>query len=134
MRDVMRKTKSNTRAISRTLASKAATAKLEANATRACTLLKAMANPTRLIILCQIAHGEKSVGELSEAVGQRQSGLSQHLTLLRHNHLVVARRAGQTIYYSLASHDAASVMQTLYEILCRERQARAYFDPALRPG
>jgi len=127
-------TKTNTRKISRTLPKKAEIAKLEANAIRACTLLKAMANPTRLIILCQIAHGERSVGDLAQAVGQRQSGLSQQLTLLRHNHLVVARRAGQNVYYSLASDDAASIMQTLYEILCRQRQKRAYFDPALRPG
>lgn len=94
-------------------------AKLEANATRACSLLKAMANPTRLMVLCQIAEGEKSVGELAVAVAQSQSGLSQHLTVLRRKHLVVARRSGQTIYYSMASDAAASVMHTLYDIFCR---------------
>jgi ArsR family transcriptional regulator, virulence genes transcriptional regulator len=100
-------------------ASKADMAKLEANAARACSLLKAMANPARLMVLCQIAEGEKSVGELAKAVGHSQSGLSQHLTVLRRKHLVVARRSGQTIYYSMASDAAASVMHTLYDIFCR---------------
>jgi ArsR family transcriptional regulator, virulence genes transcriptional regulator len=100
-------------------------AKLEANAARACALLKAMANPTRLMVLCKIAEGEKSVGELAQAVGQSQSGLSQHLTVLRLKHLVVARRVGQTIYYSLASADAASVMETLYELFCRGPAGKA---------
>lgn len=100
-------------------------AKLEANALRASTLLKAMANPTRLMVLCQIAHGEKSVGELEQAVGLSQSGLSQHLAVLRNKRLVTTRRDGQTIFYSLASLEAASVMATLYEIFCRKAQKRA---------
>lgn len=99
-------------------------AKLEANALRASTLLKAMANPTRLMVLCQIAHGEKSVGELEQAVGLSQSGLSQHLAVLRNKRLVTTRRDGQTIFYSLASLEAASVMATLYEIFCRKAQKR----------
>jgi DNA-binding transcriptional ArsR family regulator len=114
-------------------ASKANMAKLEANAARACGLLKAMANPTRLMVLCQIAEGEKSVGELAQAVGQSQSGLSQHLTVLRLKHLVVARRVGQTIYYSLASVEAATVMETLYELFCRAPVARASQGVAARP-
>lgn len=99
-------------------------AKLEASAQRASALLKAMANPTRLLVLCQIAHGEKSVGELEEAVGLSQSALSQHLAVLRSKHLVTARRAGQTIFYSLASLEAASVMSTLYEIFCGKTERR----------
>lgn len=94
-------------------------AKLEANALRACNLLKAMANPARLMVLCQIADGEKSVNELAQAIGLSQSGLSQHLTVLRNRNLVTTRRAGQTIFYSLASAEAASVMATLYELFCR---------------
>lgn len=95
-------------------------AKLEANALRASALLKAMANPTRLLVLCQIAQGEKSVGELEEAVGLSQSALSQHLAVLRKRHVVTARRDGQTIYYSLTSSEAVSVMGTLYDIFCRK--------------
>jgi DNA-binding transcriptional ArsR family regulator len=113
-------------------ASRTDMAKLEANAVRACSRLKAMANPTRLMVLCQIAEGEKSVGELAEAVGQSQSGLSQHLTVLRLKHLVVARRSGQTIYYSLASDEAASVMDTLYELFCRTPAAKASLRIAAR--
>jgi len=114
--------------------SKSSMAKLEANAARACSLLKAMANPTRLMVLCQIAEGEKSVGELAEAVGQSQSGLSQHLTVLRLKHLVVARRVGQTVFYSLASEEAASVMETLYELFCRAPGGKASLASAARPA
>lgn len=102
------------------LAREADMAKLEANALRASALLKTMANPTRLMVLCQIAHGEKSVGELGEAVGLSQSALSQHLAVLRAGRVVTTRRVGQTIFYSLTSPEAVSVMGTLYEIFCRK--------------
>lgn len=95
-------------------------AKLEANALRASILLKAMANPIRLLVLCQIAQGERSVGELEEAVGLSQSALSQHLAVLRKRHVVTARRDGQTIFYSLTSSEAVSVMGTLYDVFCRK--------------
>jgi DNA-binding transcriptional ArsR family regulator len=127
LRDLMKRTVPSDRTNSRNKM-----AKLEANAARACNLLKAMANPTRLMVLCQIAEGEKSVGELAQAVGQSQSGLSQHLTVLRLKHLVVARRVGQTILYSLASEEAASVMETLYELFCRSRGGKA--PAAARPA
>lgn len=103
-------------------------AKLQDNAARACNLLKAMANPARLLVLCQIADGEKSVGELERAVGLSQSGLSQHLAVLRSKNLVTTRRDAQTIYYSLASDEAAAVMSTLYEVFC----SRATRQPAAR--
>jgi DNA-binding transcriptional ArsR family regulator len=70
------------------------------------------------MVLCQLAEGEKSVGELEGAVDLSQSGLSQHLALLRRENIVVTRRAGQTIFYSLASEEAAAVMRTLYAIFC----------------
>jgi DNA-binding transcriptional ArsR family regulator len=95
-------------------------AKLEQNATRACNLLKAMANPTRLMVLCQIADGEKSVGELERVIGLSQSGLSQHLAVLRSKHLVTTRRDAQTIYYSLSSQEAGAVMATLYQVFCHK--------------
>jgi ArsR family transcriptional regulator, virulence genes transcriptional regulator len=97
--------------------------KLEANALRATALLKALANPTRLLVLCQIAHGEKSVSELEEAVGLSQSALSQHLAVLRKRHVVTARRVGQTIFYSLTSAEAVSVMGTLYDVFCRNAKS-----------
>jgi len=101
------------------LAKAADLAELESNATRACDLLKAMANPARLMVLCQIADGEKSVGELERAVGLSQSGLSQHLAVLRSKHLVSTRRDAQTIYYSLSSEAAAAIMTILYDVFCR---------------
>lgn len=99
--------------------------KLQENALRACGLLKAMANPARLMVLCEIADGEKSVGELERAVGLSQSGLSQHLAVLRARDLVATRREGQTIYYSLASREAEAIMATLYEMFCGVSKPRA---------
>jgi DNA-binding transcriptional ArsR family regulator len=121
----MKKTASKGRTGWKVIAKAADMAKLEANALRACNLLKAMANPARLMVLCQIADGEESVNELAQAVGLSQSGLSQHLTVLRNRNLVTTRRAGQTIYYSLASAEAASVMATLYDLFCRKPAHRS---------
>src|SRR5512144_2894888 len=78
-------------------------AELQDNARRAACLLKAMANASRLVILCQLAEGERSVGELERAVGLSQSGISQHLAVLRRENVVKNRRERQTVYYSLAS-------------------------------
>ena len=100
------------------LAHAAQAAELRAHAVRATALLKAMSNPARLMVLCQLAEGEKSVGELEGAVSLSQSGLSQHLALLRRERIVTTRRSGQTIFYSLASEEAAAVMRTLYAIFC----------------
>ena len=105
-------------------------AALKAHAVRATALLKAMSNPARLMVLCQLAEGEKSVGELEGAVDLSQSGLSQHLALLRRESIVVTRRAGQTIFYSLASEEAAAVMRTLYAIFCRPAAGKRAARPA----
>jgi DNA-binding transcriptional ArsR family regulator len=94
---------------------------LEKNAHKASDLLGAMANTSRLMILCQLADGEKSVSDLQPMIGLSQSALSQHLAVLRRKHLVRTRRAGQSIYYSLTSGEAASIMQTLHEQFCRRR-------------
>ena len=91
---------------------------LQARALRATGLLKAMANPARLLVLCQLAEGEKSVGELEKVVDVSQSALSQHLALLRQRGLVQFRRAGQTIYYSLSGSEAPALLAALYEVYC----------------
>jgi ArsR family transcriptional regulator, virulence genes transcriptional regulator len=93
--------------------------RLERNAGQACELLGAMANTSRLMILCQLAEGEKSVSDLQPLIGLSQSALSQHLAVLRRRHVVRTRRAGQSIYYSLASQRAAAVLGTLHEQFCR---------------
>jgi ArsR family transcriptional regulator, virulence genes transcriptional regulator len=91
---------------------------LRENAKRASALLKAMSNERRLLILCFLAQGEKSVGELEQLVGLSQSALSQHLARLRRDRLVGTRRAAQTIYYGLTGREASAVMMTLHEIYC----------------
>ena len=98
---------------------------LEARASTVTRFLKAMANPSRLLVLCQLADGEKSVGQLERAVGLSQSALSQHLAVLRREQVVKTRRAGQNVFYLLASAEAAAVMNTLYEVFCQEPAARA---------
>ena len=93
-------------------------AELQENANRAAKLLKAMSNPARLVILCQLADGERSVGELERAVGLSQSGISQHLAVLRRESVVSSRRVRQTVLYSLASREVVAVMGTLYSVFC----------------
>jgi DNA-binding transcriptional ArsR family regulator len=87
-------------------------------ATEASTLLKSLANETRLMILCQLVDGEKSVGELADLLDIPQSPLSQHLARLRRDGLVETRREAQSIYYRLAGENAPRVLQTLYELYC----------------
>jgi len=86
---------------------------LQVNARKASVLLKAMSNERRLMILCHLARGEKSVGELEGLVDLSQSALSQHLARLRRDRLVRTRRNAQSIYYSLDGDDAVAVMSTL---------------------
>jgi ArsR family transcriptional regulator, virulence genes transcriptional regulator len=101
---------------------------LHVSARRASALLKAMGNPHRLMILCQIVHGERSVGELERIVGLSQSALSQHLARLRRDRLVKTRRSAQTIYYSLAGEEASRVLETLYELYCRDHANSSLID------
>ncbi len=100
-------------------------AELQSRALRASGLLKAMSNPVRLLVLCQLAEGEKSVGELERVVDVSQSALSQHLALLRGRGLVKFRREAQTLYYSLAGPEAPALLATLYQIYCRKPTRRA---------
>lgn len=93
---------------------------LQARALRATALLKAMSNPVRLMVLCQLAEGEKSVGELEGVARVSQSALSQHLALLRQRGLVRARRAGQTIIYSIDGSEAPALLAALYEVYCSQ--------------
>ena len=96
---------------------------LQARALRATALLKAMSNPVRLMVLCQLAEGEKSVGELERTAGVSQSALSQHLALLRERRLVRSRREGQSIFYALDGPEAPALLAALYEVYCRKARA-----------
>ena len=106
---------------------------LQARALRASGVLKAMANPVRLLVLCQLAEGEKSVGELEQVVEISQSALSQHLALLRQRGLVKYRRAAQTIYYSLDGPEAPTLLAALYEVYC-SKVARSRTTAARTPN
>jgi DNA-binding transcriptional ArsR family regulator len=77
-----------------------------------------MSNEHRLMILCQLVSGEKSVGELVRLVGLSQSALSQHLARLRRDNLVRTRRDAQTIYYSMAAAEPMEVLRLLDQIFC----------------
>ncbi|WP_229517245.1 ArsR/SmtB family transcription factor [Paraburkholderia terrae] len=91
---------------------------MQAGAADACALLKVLANPDRLLLMCQLSQGELSVGELEEQLGIRQPTLSQQLGVLRENDLVATRREGKNIFYSVASPQALAVMAVLYEQFC----------------
>lgn len=94
---------------------------LEAHAQEATRLLKALANESRLMILCNLASGELPVGELNRRVPLSQSALSQHLALLRRDGLVRTRRQAQTIYYSLVDGPATRIIELLHGIYCGPR-------------
>jgi DNA-binding transcriptional ArsR family regulator len=101
----------------------------EANARRASGLLKAMCNDRRLLILCHLATGEKSVGQLEALVGLSQSALSQHLARLRRDKIVATRREAQTIHYRILSAEAVAVMETLHGLYCGEPAMAELTDP-----
>ncbi len=89
-----------------------------ANAERAEALLSVLANRHRLMIMCNLVEREMSVSELMEHSTLSQSALSQHLAKLRSVGLVTTRREGQSIFYSIDSEDARSLLERLYEIYC----------------
>jgi len=91
---------------------------LETKAEEAARLLAALANAKRLMALCHLLEGEKSVGQLAELVGLAPPALSQHLARLRDLRAVETRRDGQTIYYRLASPEITAVLETLYRVYC----------------
>lgn len=93
--------------------------RMRAHAADAAQLLKALAHETRLMILCLLADGELSVGELNDRLALSQSSLSQHLAVLRADGLVSTRRDAQHVFYSLAGTQATRVIETLHEIYCR---------------
>lgn len=91
---------------------------MQSAADAASDLLKALANRHRLLILCQLIGGERSVGELAAFLGIRDSTVSQHLAILRRDDLVDARRDGQTIWYSICSAPARELVEVLYRSYC----------------
>ncbi len=89
-------------------------------AEEASNLLKAMSHGGRMMILCHLASGEKSVTELEDLLSARQSAVSQQLSRLRLEGLVTPRRDGKTIYYSLTDDRPKKIMEVIYDLYCRE--------------
>ena len=85
----------------------------------ACALLKTLANPDRLLLMCELAQGERNVGQLEQALGIVQPTLSQQLAVLRDARLVETRREGKHIFYRIASAQALAVLQVLHGQFCQ---------------
>jgi DNA-binding transcriptional ArsR family regulator len=100
------------------------------HADAAAGLLKALAHPARLRVLCRLVEGEASVGALQPLVGLSLSALSQHLAVLRGIGLVTTRRESQTIHYALAPGPAVGVLGALHDAYCRSAHARPARKPA----
>jgi DNA-binding transcriptional ArsR family regulator len=90
----------------------------------AASLLKSLAHPARLLVLCRLVEGEAAVSELQSLGTLSMSALSQHLAVLREAGLVLTRRDAQTIFYSLADSPALGVMQALHEAYCGAQRGR----------
>ena len=97
---------------------------MKASAANACRLMKVLTNPDRLMILCQLTQGERCVSELEMTLGIMQPTLSQQLTVLRNEQLVVTRRDGKNIFYQFASPQALAVMEVLYSQFCLENEVK----------
>ncbi len=93
--------------------------KMASNAMTASNFLKAISHEGRLMILCHLASGEKSVTELEELLSARQAAVSQQLSRLRLEGLVIPRRDGKTIYYRLADDRPKKIMEVVYELFCK---------------
>ncbi|UTS80232.1 ArsR/SmtB family transcription factor [Phaeobacter piscinae] len=90
------------------------------NATRASNFLKAISHEGRLMILCHLVSGEKSVTELEELLSARQAAVSQQLSRLRLEGLVIPRREGKAIYYRLADDRPRRILEVVYELFCKD--------------
>lgn len=99
--------------------------KLMVQARKASDLLKALSHESRLLILCVLVEGEKSVSELEEIMNLPQAAVSQQLARLRFDRLVNARRDGRMIYYSIASEEVAQLVGLLYEFFCKPVRNKA---------
>lgn len=99
---------------------------LEDQATEAASLLKALSNERRLVVLCHLlGAGELSVGELAHRVGLSQSALSQHLSRLRDEGLVATRREAQTIFYRICDPRAEQMLALLHDLFCPQLASEA---------
>jgi DNA-binding transcriptional ArsR family regulator len=112
----------STAAAALTAAPLASRPSLQQQAEAATTLLKSLANRDRLLLLCHLVEGECSVAKLGAMTGITQPTLSQQLAVLRAEGLVATRREGKFIHYSIDSPAARAVLQTLYDLYCKDTQ------------
>lgn len=94
--------------------------KMIANATTASNFLKAISHEGRLMILCHLVTGEKSVTELEDLLSARQAAVSQQLSRLRLEGLVTPRREGKTIFYSLTDERPRQILEVVYDLFCKD--------------
>jgi DNA-binding transcriptional ArsR family regulator len=96
------------------------------DARRASNFLKALSHENRLLLLCLLAEGERSVGELETILAMRQSAVSQQLARLRFDGIVTARREGKLVYYSIANEDVRRMIAVIYDIFCGHKPAAGH--------
>ncbi len=93
---------------------------MRSNAEQVAELLKVMAHPQRLLVLCQLVNAEVGAGELQKHSNLSQSAFSQHLTVLRRHGLIKSRKEAQQVFYSLADPRASALIHKLYDIFCNQ--------------
>lgn len=91
---------------------------INATADEICEIMTLLSNRSRLMILCLLTEGEKSVGQLAEAIGSRDTAVSQQLAVLRRERIVKARREGQTMFYRIVREDIGKMLAFLYDTYC----------------
>lgn len=93
---------------------------MQEKADQAAAMLKSLAHPSRLLVLCALVDREHTAGELEQLVGLSQSAVSQHLAKLRKEGIVVTRRQSQKIFYSLSNDDVRRVLETMHTMYCAD--------------
>lgn len=93
---------------------------MKENATKVARFLKSLANTHRLLILCQLAEGEKSVSELIDVTGVAQTSMSQHLSKLKEEGVITFRRDHRTLYYKINNEVVLKIMDILHQEFCQE--------------
>jgi len=96
------------------------TEKMQKRALEVSEFLKCFGSPHRLLVLCQLVEGEKSVTQLIEATGISQTSMSQHLSKLKTEGLIDFRREHRTLYYSISNPAVMNIMNALFDIFCKE--------------
>jgi len=96
---------------------------MQSNAREVSDMLKVLSSENRLMLICQLINGEKSVGELAELLDMRPAAVSQQLALLRKDRVVSTRKEAQTVYYSVTRPDVKGLIEFLYDTYCGDKTA-----------